>query len=72
MGKAIRITLLTSLLIISAFSLGARGEKVADEEQIRQELKSNTKPAVTNVYSGNKGRWNGNGYLYIYNLHDEV
>lgn len=43
MGKAIRITLLTSLLIISAFSLGACGERVADEEQIRQELEANTK-----------------------------
>lgn len=42
MRKNIRNTLSAGILLICAFSMSACGAKVADEEQIRQELESNT------------------------------
>lgn len=42
MRKTMRFALLMSMLIIGAFSLSACGKKVASEEQIKQELESNT------------------------------
>lgn len=41
MRKDIRVILLVGMLIISAFGLSACGKKVADEEQIKQELETN-------------------------------
>ena len=42
MRKATKYTLLMSMLIICALTLSGCGKKVADEEQIKQELESNT------------------------------
>lgn len=42
MRKSIKITTLMGMLIISMLSLSACGQKVADEEQIKQELEENT------------------------------
>ena len=41
MRKTIRVILLMSMLIISAFGISACGKKVVDEEQIKQELEAN-------------------------------
>ncbi len=43
MRRSTKITIFMSMLIISMFGLSACGEKVADEEQIKQELGSETK-----------------------------
>lgn len=41
MRKTVRVILLMSILIISAFGISACGKKVVDEEQIKQELETN-------------------------------
>ena len=43
MKKSIKIPIMTGMLIISMFSLSACGQKVADEEQIKQELEEDSK-----------------------------
>ena len=42
MRKSIKITTLVGMLVMSMLSLSACGQKVADEEQIKQELEENT------------------------------
>lgn len=43
MKKSIKIPIMTGMLIISMFGLSACGQKVADEEQIKQELEEYSK-----------------------------